>query len=603
MKIHLFLLYDFYFLITIVVYIYLSCIDPYYNSKKYKLKFIRHTEIQLVRNFAELYDFKDKDIINSLGLSMKDVQLLYNTKEAKYENTLAEGYFGDSRNLFVKLIDTIFLKNYYKCLEKEKKHIRSIYNTLETTNYEVLNFLKSSVNDAEDHINTVFQRLISSDKSQLLRFNDIEITLRQNGDNFDLLINEQDAHEYLEQLIFSGEIPLRLENSFNYFSKLNEKNDIFISKLSNGIFSYLFYTTDYFNLRKNMFPLKYINGHDSDIIDYYRYEMKYIFKIFTNSIFLLNKKRSTTIICIKENVNEFNDLFNNINRALDRTIEDKTHKLFMVLNKILNGDIKCIISFISYILEVNLSKNKFKLDKMRNKYNNICQHKILNYINDLFLQEKEEIKESLVEFKTYIKDIFGFYVNSTGIRSLVSKLYGSVDIKSLEKIFKVIVFSLLCKKQINEYADFIQLLKNESKNRRIDKKKFIGTHRRINEKVLFIPKNKSENLILKYAEIYERNNFINNINCCMDLPSALLDLEEGIHKFFIFRFLIYSLNNELNKSEKHYFSSKKKKLLNKNVILYFLYDIMNFNSSYEKKYKYKYKYTYIYRFMLNKIVF
>ncbi|CRG94478.1 fam-f protein [Plasmodium gallinaceum] len=588
MKIHLFLLYHFYFLIIIVVYIYFCCIDPYYNTKKYKLKFIRHIEIQLTRNLAELYDIKDEDIINSSGLSMKDIQLLYNTKEAKHENTLDEGYFGDSRNLFVKLIDTLFIKNYYKYLEKDKNLIRSIYNTLEATSCEVLNILESSLDDAEDHINIIFQGLNSSDKSELLRFSDVEITLSHNGDDMDLLINEQDAHEYLEQIKFSGEIPLRLENSFDYFSKLNEKNDIFFSKLSNGIFSYTIYTFHYIKLRKNKFPLNYIYEDKSDIIDYYRYEMENIFNEFTNSIFLFNYKRYTTIISTKEYVNEFNNLINNKIRELDRTIEEKTHKLFMVLNKILYGDIKCIISFIAYIFEINLSKNKFKLDKIKEKYNKkLFQHKILNEIYYLFLQEKEEIKESLIEFKIYINDIFGFDVNSTGIRSLVSKLYGSIDVKRTLEIFEVIVFSLLCKKQINEYADFIQLLKNESKNGRLDKKKFIGTQRRISEKVLFIPKNKSENLILKYAEIYERNSFLNNIKrCCSHLSSVLRDLDEGIYKFIIFRFLIYSLNNELNKSKKHYFSSKKKEILNKNVILYFLYDIMNFDSSYEKKYKY-----------------
>ncbi|CRG94469.1 fam-f protein [Plasmodium gallinaceum] len=588
MKIHLFLLYHFYFLITIIVYIYFCCIHPYYKSKKYKLKFIRHIEIQLVRYLAELYDFKDEDIINSSGLSMKDVQLLYNTREAKYENTLAEGYFGDSRNLFVKLIDNIFFKNYHKYLEKEKKYIRSIYNSLETTKYEVLNFLKSSLDDAEDHINTVFQGLIASDKSELLRFGDVEITVSHNGDNIDLLINEQDAHEYLERIKFTGAFPLMLENSFDYFRKLNEKNDIFFSSLSNGIFSYKIYTIIYFIFRKNIFPLKYVQGDNCNIIDYYRYEMENIFKEFNNSILLLNKKRSTTIISIKENVNEFNDLFNGINRALDRTIEDKTHKLFKLLNKILNGDIKCIISFIAYILEINLSNNNFELDKLKEEYNEILfKHRILNEIYNLFLQEKEEIKESLVEFKTYIKDIFGFDVNSTGIRSLVSKLYGSIDIEDITEIFEVIVFSLLCKKQINEYANFIQLLKNESKNGRLDKKKFIGTHGRIREKVLLIPKNKSENLILKYAEIYERNSFINNIKRYRrQLSSVLRDMDRELRKFKFFRFIIYSLNNELNKSEKLYFSSKKKKLLNKNVILCFLYDIINFDSSYEKKYKY-----------------
>ncbi|CRG94474.1 fam-f protein [Plasmodium gallinaceum] len=583
MKFHSFLLYHFHFLIRIVVYIYFSCIDPYYNSKK-------NIEIQLVRNLAELYDFKDEDIINSSGISMKDLQLLYNRRESHYGNTLTEGYFGDSRNLFVKLIDTIFLKNYCNYIEKEKKHIISIYNTLNDTSYEVLNFLRNSLDDAKDHINMVFQELNSSDKSELLRFNEVKITLNHNGDNIDLLINEQNAHEYLEQLKLSGEFHLMLENSFDYFSKLNEKNDIFFFKLSNGIFNYRIYASNYFNLCINKFPLKYVNGDDSDIIDYYRYVMKNIFNEFTNSIFLFNKKRSTTVISIKENVNEFNSLINITIRELNRTIEDKTHKLFKLLNKILNGDIKCIISFIAYILEINLSKNKFKLDKIKEKYNDLLfQHKILNKINDLFLQEKEEIKETLVEFKTYIKDIFGFDVNSTGIRSLVSKLYGSIDIKHITEIFEVIVFSLLCKKQINEYENFIQLLKNESKDRRLDKKKFIGTHSKINEKVLFVPKNKSENLILKYANIYERNSFINNIkHCSIDLSSALLDLDEGIHKFIIFRFLIYSLNNELNKSEKLYFSSKIKKLLNKNVILYFLYDIMNFDSIYEKKYKYIY---------------
>ncbi|CRG94471.1 fam-f protein [Plasmodium gallinaceum] len=588
MKIHIYLLYHSYLLITIVVYIYICCIDPYYNLKK-------NIEIQLVRNLTELFNFKDEDIINSSGISLKDLQLLYNRRESNYENTLAEGYFGDSRNLFVKLIDTLFIKNYYKNLEKDKKLIRTIYNTLDSTSCEVLNFLRNSLNDAKDHINMVFQELNSSVKYELVRFSDVEITLSHNGDNMDLLINEQDAHEYLEQLKFNREIPLRLENSFDYLSKLNEKNDIFFSKLSNGIFRYTTYTFDYIKLLNNKFPLNYIYGGKSDIINYCRYEMEYIFNEFTNSIFLFNKKRYTTFISIKENINEFYNLMNNKIRELDRTIEEKTHKLFMVLNKILNGDIKCIISFIAYIFEINLSNNKFKLDKIKEKYNEkLFQDKILNKINDLFLQEKEEIKESLVEFKTYIKDIFGFDMNSTGIRSLINKLYGSIDIKHITEIFEVIVSSLLCKKQINEYANFIQLLKNESKNRRLDKKKFIGTHGRINEKVLFIPKNKSEYLILMYAEIYERNSFINNIkSCCSHLSLILRDLDEGIYKFIIFRFLIYSLNNELNKSKKLYFSSRKKKLLNKNVILYFLYDIMNFDSSYEKK-KYKDSYLYIY---------
>ncbi|CRG94480.1 fam-f protein [Plasmodium gallinaceum] len=590
MKIHLFLLYHFYFLITIVVCIYFCCIDLYYNSKKYKLKFIRHIEIQLVRNLAELYDFKDEDIKNSSGISMKDLQLLYNRRESNYENTLSEGYFGDSRNLFVKLIDNIFFKNYYKYLEKDKEIIRSIYNTLDATTYEVLNFLKNLVDDAKDHVNMVFQGLNSYDKSELLIFNDVELHVWRSGNSINLVIDDQNAHEYLEQLKFNSEIPLSLENSFEYFRKLNEKNDKFFSLLSNNVFNYEGYIFEYYNLYINKFPLNYIYGDKSDIYDNYRNEMVKIFNEFTNSIFLFNKKGSTTVISIKKNVDEFHNLINNINRELDHTIEVKTHKLFMVLNKILNGDIKCIISFIAYILEMNLSKNKFKLDKIKEKYNEkLFQDKILNKINDLFLHEKEEIKESIAEFKIYIKDMFGFDVNSTGIRSLVSKLYGSVDIKSIENIFELIVFSLSCKRQINEYANFIELLKNESKNKRLGKKKFVGSHGKINEKVLFVPKRNSQNLILKYAEIYERSNFINDVTCCcMDLPLALLDMEKEIRKFTFFRFLIYSLNNELNKSEKLYFSSKKEILLNKNVILFFLYDILNFHSSYEKKYKYTY---------------
>ncbi|CRG98374.1 fam-f protein [Plasmodium relictum] len=572
MKRRLVLIYYLNFLHIITIIIALYGINSYSSSSKFKLKFEKYKEIQLIRNLAEVFDFKDDDILNDSGLTIKEVQLLYNIRETEDENTVFEGYFGDSRALFIKLVDLVFLGNLNEKLEQEKKNVSSIYFTMQIMKRKTTDYLENLLGDINNHINYVFKDL-ELYEHELCSFTDVNVDIYTRADNERISINQRSANEYFKQANFS-KIHLRLENSFSFFNKLYEKNNKFLSKINNHLYHHGTYTANYIGKHTKRFPLKYAHASNLNMLDFVD-ELKNILDEFNTAIFGKNKKGGN-VSALRISIRNMDLEINNMHRRLDDIIAIKTNKLFVRLNKILNGDIKCLIAFILSIFEQDKSINKFTLDKLKDKHRiEVFQDQFLFRIYELLLQEKGEIKKSLNEFKTYIKAIFGFDVNSSGIRSLVQKLYDSMDKYEFLQLFQVIVHLLGCKRQLNDYSNFMKLLKNESISSLSIK--FENLFRR--NKVLYIPENKSENLILKFLDMYENSIFFCGLK---DSNSKLIEksvyLNRCLRKFRTLNSLISFLIKELDKSKKCY-SYSENKLINKNAIIFFLYKINNFNES------------------------
>ncbi|CRG95531.1 fam-f protein [Plasmodium gallinaceum] len=581
MENHLVLVYYFNFLIVLMIIISFYEISPYYKTKKFQLKFM-HAKTQLIRNLTDFCDVKDEDILNDQGISIKDLQLLYNIHVNKSENTSTEVCFQDSRTLFVKLIDIIFLTNYNEYIKEEKTYVNSILNTLEIINYEFLNFFQSSINDAKNNIDKIFEGLDIYDKYELNKFLNVTFTLRIRENSTFVLINGEDLQKYLEQSKLNGNLPLKLKNSFRYFSELNEKNNTYLSEITEKVLTSNTYLSKYFGINESRFPLKYFYGKNISVDTQLQViRMKNLLKEFVTSMFCDRERKGiSTTSYLELNVGYLKSLIDDERKALDTVIEEKTHALFIKLNKILCGDIKCMIAFIAYVLEIVRTENKFKLDDIEKNYGEeLYKNKILHDIYTLLLHERDYIKKSLLEFKIYIEAIFGFDVNSWGIRSLVKKLYGLIDKKEIMKLFNVIVYSLLCKKQIDEYENFIKLLKNESGGSIFHRRAFINFFKK-SEDFVFIPENKSINVMFKFMEIYDQNNFLYKLNFIFeDISNILKKFKNSTDRFKVFNKLIYLLNEELIMSKDLYFSSNQKVILRKNEILLFLCAIKNFQEN------------------------
>ncbi|CRG84705.1 fam-f protein [Plasmodium relictum] len=558
----------------------------YNNSNRFKLKFVKYKEIQLIRDLAEVFNFADKDILNDAGLTIKEVQSLYNMNETKNEDTALEGFFVDSRLLFAKLVDLIFLKNFNEKLKQEKARVDSLCYALWIMNNKITGYMKSIRGNVNNHIDYVFDDL-ESFESELIAYTDVDAYININERSQDLLVNKQNAYDYFKKSELSKKIKLKPKKSFTFFNKLHERNNQFLSKINRQIYEYDIVVFSNLGKTVQRFPLKYVTVVTHSYMENFLAPMKGILNAFASAIFIENKKKGVSInTSLKVNIEYLNSLISDMHRILDATIASKTHKLFVRINKILNGDIKCLIAIIIFILEQDRCTNKLKLDYLKDKHGDeIFNDKFLSHIYELFLQEKDDLKKSLDEFKTYIRAIFGFTVNSSGIRSLVQMIYKSNEKDFILKLFHVIVHSLGCKRQLNYYSTFLEMLKRNSERSLIVK--FINFFKERNE-VLYIPKAKSRNVILSFLDIYDNSNIffeLKNIN--IKLIRQALEMDFSVRRFRGYDCLINLLIKELSKLKKNFIYSEEKRI-NKNAIIFLLYEIKEFNSY--KKYRYI-KYT------------
>ncbi|CRG85009.1 fam-f protein [Plasmodium relictum] len=576
MKVHSVLLY--YFSVITVISVYFYGINQNYQ-RGFKLKFMKYKEIQWVRNLAES-SIEEKGLADN-----SDVELVL-------KRELIGKNFDNLTIPFLNLT-SVLLKDYDKILERKKNDLSYIYNTLISINSELSAFLKDSLADSKSHINKIFKdpNYFAELKSELYAYSRGNVILHVNENDVRLLINKKDGDEYLKRLHFNKDITLDLENSFDYFNELSEKNNIFSPKLDDA-WNYQMHARLYLDESIGIFPLKYLYEYryNSDnvkdesfayfyiVMDSLLYEFHHhLFKDkkydknleFFNRLFSKDKKDvgnfSETI-----DLEHLSSLVNSSNILLDELLIKKTSELFMNINIEPNTGIKKMIGFIAYILETDRSKNESMLENVKTWYGGKYENPILDNIYESFLQEKGDIEKSSDSFKEYVKTKYNIDVNSESIRSMVKILHSLSNEKEIKGIFGAIVHLLLCKKQLSEYSNFLELLKSKSKK----------SH---TSSVVHISGDKSRDLVPKFMDLYERNRFFNKIYISdIGINRSLIELWKNAKKLSVLKRLVHLLNKELIKSKSTYFGSGKIKSVNKNVILFLLYSIKESEDIYDK---------------------
>ncbi|CRG85510.1 fam-f protein [Plasmodium relictum] len=298
-----------------------------------------------------------------------------------------------------------------------------------------------------------------------------------------LLIDGKDGDEYLKQLSFNRDIALDLESSFKESMRT--------------------------------FPLKYsyVYGktvrslRDSSIMDCFTVMNDFLCqfchhlckdeKCATHLKFfnrLLSKRKEDVNFSEQIDFEYLSSLVSKLNERLDELIEQKTSRLFMRINVEPNNETKWMIAFIVYVLETDSSKNEFMLERLEALLKGEFKNQILDNIHKSFLQEQEDIKKSSDLFKEYVQNKYNIDVNSEGIRSAVKSLHDLLNEETIKEVFNAIVYSLLYKKQLNEYSRFIELLKSKSIKLPFGKSGIIS-------------RNKYKDLMSKYLNIYEKKPF------------------------------------------------------------------------------------------------
>ncbi|CRG93599.1 fam-f protein [Plasmodium gallinaceum] len=561
-----------------IISICLYSINQYYNLKKYKLKYIKYPEIKLIRKLAELFDIKDEDIINDSGFSIKEVQLLHNLNDTRYEDTPVKGHFEDPRELIIKLIDMLFLDNYKKCMEKHKTYVNHTYRTLESLRKESLTFFQSSLANAKKHIKTIFMDH-QINRDELYMYEGLDVVLQYDEVNTRVFINRMDAFKYLDKMRFNRELSFNVEEMLQYFAKLLEKNQKRLHNFGEKIYLIDKYISTHLGLRANRFPLKYTSGRHREVTVLNNY-MDNSVKELHNKIFGDKKEKIIkSKTSFKVDVKYLSSFFQDSILILDFNINESVHTLFVKLNKILKGDIKCLITFISYIFEIERSRNKFILDNIKSKIDEkLFMNMFLYDIYDLYLQEEKDIINSRNIFKEFIKTTYGFDIDSSSIKSLVNKLYGSINSTEILELFDYIVKILLYKKQIEEYLNFTNFLKEVSEENMSKMKKFMRYVFKWGEGIAYIPKNSSHRVVSQFLQIYEKNHFFNNLyRINQPLKLSLKASKDLILRYTVLSDLLYFLNKELVRLRNSSYISEEEKKQNENTILFFMYTINKFN--------------------------
>ncbi|CRG85072.1 fam-f protein [Plasmodium relictum] len=570
MKSHLVLLH--YFSIIIVISIYFYGFDRIYKNK-FKLKFMRYKKIQWIRNLEES------------SVEAKELEDNSDSKLVLEKELLIGKNFDKSKISFLDLIN-VLLQDYDESLERKKNYLSDMYNTLISSNSELSGFL-GLLSDSKSHIDQIFKdpNSFGELESELRKLGDANVTLHIDENDSCLLIDGKDGGEYLKQLNFNKDITLKIENSFGYFNKLSEKNDILLPKLD-SVWNCQLHTRIYLRKFMDTFPLKYsyvygktIRSFGDSFTECFIVMNNFLFQFrdhlckdqkwdnleFFNRLFSKRKEKNVKF-SKKIDITYLSSLVSKFNETLDKLMEEKINKLFMRINVEPNDEIKWMIAFIVYVLETDSSKNESILEDVESWYKGEFKSPILDNIRKSFLQEKDDIKKSLDSFNEYVQAKYNINVNSESIRSAVKRLRNIPYEEIIKEVFCAIAYSLLCKKQLNEYLKFIELFKSK-------KKKFVS----------FRP----GNLMEKFLNIYEKSRFFNNLYISdIGINRLSRELWKNAKKFSVFKRLVHLLNKELIKLESTNFSSGKE-LVNKNVILFLLYSIKKCEDIYEKYNLYK----------------
>ncbi|SOV82156.1 fam-f protein [Plasmodium reichenowi] len=550
------------------------------NIKSYPFPYnFDYSKIEWNRKLAEVSTYTDDKIKNTSGSNIKEVERQYNRGEIKIpEGVVGHGY-ESVRELFSELVDELIVWNYDKELKREKQLYKITYDVLKTFEYNV----KVYNNDLLQNMNAVLRPLYKS-----IVYNDMSLLRIMCGDNMDLNINTDGQLMVNGKTVSNYLTNISFETNIEYIgddikSSINKQITLNIGKLLN-------LSSELIKLQRYIKLLHFIVVRIPLV--YYRSANHFLLMFQINAMIILEERLNTVLnLNYLENLNlgknyytvnvdTVNFLLNDMLRITKSTIDTEVHRSFVKMNKVLNGDLKCLLAIFLYILNEAKSENTKSIQSLEEETeDDINNHPILSNLHKILLDEKNNIKLLKEKFEMFVQNVFNFDINEPSVRNLQQKLY-EFRKGEIMSILYIIVHQLITKRQITKYKEFVDDLQKKGQ-------KYRPLYRRIIDRfvvpqssgILTFHTDEYDLLLRDFLHIREEGNIHFNLlggNRTLRTMSKLCLFEINklkiINKLYIeFMEAIYILHEASVEDPNEKIMSKKK-------IVFYLYLLNKFNN-------------------------
>lgn len=473
-------------------------------------------------------------ILNDKGLSIVKVEEMCKQKDASLSDNIYGLSLHDPKNLFVNLTNFVMYTDYEEQVKTEKNMFISTQRMLKFMKEKIKKKTEELINTARKYIDELLGSYDILNPKEWESISKLNLFLDINGEEDVLLIDGRDIFFHVMNVKFSKKIPLNTDEVLENITELFKHNKNIYDQYEKKVYKIEKDIRTYSGTGGQRFPMNYTHWNNSYINITQNVAVRAFVDDFYNyferleRMLMYNPKRFTRI-----DISFLDGTLEAINNIINSTIEYKTEKLFVLLNNIFNGDLRSILGFFTYLFDKERRRNQVLLKKIeREKTGDEYDSNFLFDVESLYLKEKEDIQSALSKFSHFMKVNFGFDINSPSVQLLKNKIEAE-EVKEQEKQimdhFKMIVHELLCRKQVMEFSNLVNSLKENSK-------RFISYFRRVlgcvttqNDNCIFIRTRNLIPLVSKYAEIREKynSNFKQN-----DTEENILDLMKDIKNAF-----------------------------------------------------------------------
>lgn len=523
--------------------------------------------------------YTDDKIKNTSGSNIKEVENQYNRGEIKIpEGVVGHGY-ESIRELFPELVDELIVWNYDKELKREKELYKITYDVLKKfeRNVKVYN------NDLLQNMNAVLRPLYKS-----IVHNDIRLLRLMCGDNMDLNINT------IGQLMVNGKTVSNYLTNISFETNMEYIADDIKSSINKQITlnhgKLLHLSSEHIKLQRYVKLLHFIVVRIPLV--YFRSANNFLLMFQINAMIILEERLNTVLNLnylehlnlgrnyYTVNVDTVNFLLNDMLRITKSTIDTEVHRAFVKMNKVLNGDLKCLLAIFLYILNDAMSENTKSIQSLEGEtQDDINNHPILSNLHKILLDEKNNIKLLKEKFEMFVQNVFNFDINEPSVRNLQQKLY---EFKKGEimSVFYTIVHQLITMRQIIKYKEFVDDLQKKGQ-------KYRSLYRQIIDRfvvpqssgILTFHTDEYDLLLRDFLHIREKGNIHFNLLGGNRTLRTLLQLcLFEINKLKIINKLYIELMEAIDILHEASVEDPNEKIMSKKKIVFYIYVLNKFNN-------------------------
>ncbi|GAW82001.1 hypothetical protein PGO_114550 [Plasmodium gonderi] len=460
-----------------------------------------------IRNLTERDTGNDGTIVNDKGLTINELEELCKNRDPCFANKIYGISLYDTKELFVEITNFVLYQDYEEHVKTEKKIFTFTYRTLTFMEEKIKDKIEELVSTAKRDIDELFGNYDFLDKKELESISNLNLFLDINGNQDVLLVNGIDVYFYIMEVKFSKKIPINTQNALENFTELLNHNESIFSEYIKKVYKIEKDIKAYLVTGGNRFPLDYTHWNNSYIKITQNVAVRAFLDDFFNYFYDLEKKiKGNSSKVTRIDMHFLNGTLQAINDIIKSTIEQKTYKLFEMLNKLFYGDLKSILGFFTYIFDKERKKNEVILNAIASeKTGDVYDNNFLFDIESLYTEEKKDIETSVSRFSDFMKTNFGFNIHGKNVQMLKSNISNSDKKKEIMKLFKIIVHELLCRKQVVEFFNLLNLMKRNSKTVISYFRRMSGYLTKKNDSSIFVETKKLIPLMSKFFEIKERN--------------------------------------------------------------------------------------------------